>query len=176
MPFLNEQQKEVFLKVKHMLVLLYGERNVGILKDAEGNDFTLAMYRGSTDVQTNVYMYKNTQSVVTVSAVLTYQTPKKPEVLSWIATKNVQIMFGGLCYNEYKEKPGYGNVVFFYDIFGPTVTKEELENAIENAALIADSNDDYIVQNFGGLTTQQSLEGQKKKTDFTDLDKKEKWE
>ena len=85
-------------------------------------------------------------------------------------------MFGSLGFIEYKEKPGWGNVVFYYDLLGETLTGNELYNAVENAAFVADKWDDYIVQNFGGETTQMSLDKQKKSGEQQGGEGQENWE
>ena len=146
--------------VKQLMLTLYGEKNISILKDVDGNENGMGMYRGSTDVQIHVYPYKQDLSVITISAVLTYQTASTAELFEWISITNPKIMFGSLGFIEYIEKPGWGNVSFYCDLYGRTITKEELCNAVDNAGYMADKNDDFVVQKFGGLTTEQSLENQ----------------
>ncbi len=72
-------------------------------------------------------------------------------------------MFASLGFVEYKEKPGWGNVVLYYDIYGGTICSKELLNAIENAKFVADKWDDYVVEHFGGKTTRMSIEEQQQK-------------
>ncbi|MDD3626898.1 MAG: hypothetical protein PHV06_06220 [bacterium] len=170
--FQTKFQKEIFEKVQSTLYVLYSDNHFGILKTPEGEEKGFGFYRGSTDIQIHVYPYRKNSTCITISAVLTYQTPISPGVFEWIARQNPQITFGSLGFIEYKEKPGWGNVVFYSDILGNDFTPISLFNAIENASFIADKWDDHIVQNFGGETTRMSIEKQQNQNKPPE----EKWE
>ncbi|MCK4666545.1 hypothetical protein KAU33_07340 [Candidatus Dependentiae bacterium] len=163
MPFQNESQEKTFNKVKEALFNEYGQRRFAVLKNPAGEEVGFGMYVGSADIKVHVHPYREKFSTISISAVLTFQTQADAKLFEWIVKQNYNIMYGGFCYIEYKEKPGWGNVVFYYDIYGETFSEIELYNAVDNASWVADKWDDYIVENFGGKTTRMSIEEQQKK-------------
>ena len=175
--FQNNNQKQLFTKLKELLTTNYGQKHVNIQKDKDGVEISFRMIRGSADIQIFPYSFKKTESMVTLLAILTFQTPYSPELADWIVKINPKITFGGFGFVEYKDKPGIGNVVLYYDMLGKTVTSDELYNALDNASWLADKWDDHIVEDFGGLTNQMSYEQmQKEKQQNPPQQEKENWE
>ncbi len=155
--FKNDNQRKLFSKLKEILSSYYGKRNLIINKDKEGKeDASFKILKGSAGVQVFPYSFKKTETMVTILTILTYQTPFSSKLAEWIVRLNPKVIFGGFGFVEYKEKPGFGNVVLYYDMLGKTITSDELCNAVDNACTLADKWDNYIVDNFGGLTDEVS--------------------
>ena len=155
--FQNEAQRELFSKLKEILSNYYGKRNLIINKDKEGKeDASFKVVRGSAAVQVFPYSYRKTDTMVTLLTIVTYQNPYSSKLADWIVRLNPKIIFGGFGFVEYKEKPGFGNVVLYYDMLGKTITSDELCSAVDNSCTLADKWDNYIVENFGGLTDEMS--------------------
>lgn len=88
--------------------------------------------------------------LITFTVPLLRQVPLTPEVYKWVALEGHQFRIGTVCAYEYTDKPGVGNLMFEYRIFGADVDESELSTSVILMAITGDRIDTELNAKFGG--------------------------
>ena len=145
MKFAHEKHKATYERVHDYMVQLYGE---SAWAAPDGPYFVV--HGGSATVLAAVDPWGEDATVSVFSWVVT-EVEESPELLRYLLAQNFDKLFGGFAID------GRKNVLYKYTLFGQTLDKEELAIAVQLVLSVADSLDDEIIGQFGGLSAKDRV-------------------
>lgn len=144
MEFTNPVQKETHERLSEYLPELFEEPYFD-----EDNGHYYVSY-GSTVIEISNDPFGPEEAVVTVMAYCVQGTEVDEELLTGLMELNHELPFGAFSIS--------GRDVFFsYSVFGRTLERSTLLNAVATVATKSDDYDDRIVSEYGGQTALQRI-------------------
>ena len=149
MEFKTEAHKQAYDKARDYLHALFGEVNVTQMDD------TFALQEGSTFVYLRTFAIGEKQAGVEVFSYVVIDVAVTDELMRYLLTYNLRLMFGG--FGLSLDAEGKGAVVLTHTILGDGMDRTELYASVSAVARVADDLDDQIVAAFGGKTALDKL-------------------
>lgn len=118
-----------------------------------GEDNEWIITYGSASVWVEVDSFEGPEGElghITLTVPLVHDVKFTPEVHKWVALEGHQFKFGTVCAYEYTDKPGLGNLMMEYSLFGADVDESELCTAVGLLAISGDKLDTDLNKKFGG--------------------------
>ena len=118
-----------------------------------GNDNEWIITHGSAAVWVEVESFDGPEGElghITLTVPLIHNVKLTPEVHKWVSLEGHQFKFGTVCAYEFTDKPGIGNLMMEYSLFGADVDESELCTAVALLAISGDKLDTDLNKKFGG--------------------------
>ncbi len=144
MEFTNAVQKETHERLNEYLPELFEEPYF----DEDKGHFYVSY--GSTVIEISNDPYGPDEAVVTIMAYCVQGAEVDDELLTGLLGLNHELSFGAFSIS--------GRDVFFsYSLFGRTLERSNLLNAVATVSTVSDDYDDRIVAQYGGQTALQRI-------------------
>ena len=144
MEFANPVQEETHAKLAEYLQELFEKPYF----DSENGHYYVRY--GSTVIEVSNDPYGPEEAVVAIMAYCVQGVEVDDELLAGLLELNHEVPFGGFSI-------GGSDVFFSYSLFGRTLDRATLLNAVAAVATVSDDYDDRIVAKYGGQTALERI-------------------
>lgn len=148
MEFLTEIHQKSYERVAQWMAELFGE-----FAKAHEDEPLFTITYGSAVIRIGVLPWGAHESVVAISAPVIYGAEMTLELAEHLLVQNNREEFGAFGFDKVH------NIIFFqHAIIGSTCDKNELEASVNAVMKTADTYDDQIMEQFGGLRGSDMLD------------------
>nr|MEE4268665.1 YbjN domain-containing protein [Candidatus Krumholzibacteria bacterium] len=145
MDFSSQNHEEVYLRIKKMMMELFGEAGAITYEDSPG----WMVPSGSAMVHVSVNSWRDGEMhLIQIVSFVAQGTELTPGCLRYLLDENHQMAFGGFSIDS------DGDIAFSHSLIAETCSKEELKTVVMAMSGTADEQDDTIVQRWGGKRAQ----------------------